>query len=937
MRSPIHRTASAVALAAALGTTPLALAQGTTSRPDPIVALLAVAADADGDGAVSAAERTAFLDGVPDTGGLTVLAVLLRPVFDRDRNGSLGATDLAPAFGALDADGDGRVTGAERVPQRAGAASRPYDALLVRAADGDGDGTTTRAEWDAWLAAVPEAVDTATLTGWIRAGSAPEDADRTAFTPSVFVLSLDSRLDVDGNGRRDRGDLEAMFARIDANADGVVTAAEFDSAPSLAPVARTRRARGWPMPTAEDRARPPEIPWQRTLDDALALVEASGKPLLVCVNMDGETASDSIAWVFYRDPEWVELMRGFVPVLASPDQREPRDHDDRGRRLPDRRFGRLIDAEHIAIEPELYERYFDGRRVAPRHVGVAADGTKLFDVFLATSSEPIEAALREHGRRDLSLPQVAPDDVDGLLASPDAAHRDRLEAMFADGSRELRVRLARAALDPERTVRHPEVLRMALLDPDPAVAEAGVATLAAHGGTDELHLFVSARRAAAGSPALRARLVDALHRIATAATADADRSQATRLARLQEGLAVRSRLIDPDRWLPAVRADGEPRAEPDEAEFAALDAALEAFAKAREAVDGTPDAVRIDARLAALNLRYAEVLIATAQDPRFVLMDAVRLGDRALAGGINGIERGRALGVLALAHWLSNETDAALAAALEALPLLVADAGSALAGRMLGVFVDLRTRDLYRAIDEGREWPAAWVADVLAARTVMLEHPATTEAELAATLDWLDVVGAWTEEGTAVRAALARFPTSPTLHERFRGQLLRDGGAAAVAPGYASLSVAPGQRAALDWFRGVARLAAAERHAQNRLPAAADDEYAAAVTALLDSIEAEPSFADSANHYVALALAGRARLALDRGETEAAAAQILDAIRANPASATWADGLGNTPTATATAIRDALDADAGAALEAGLLELGVELRRRSRRSEGRGR
>ena len=40
----------------------------------------------------------------------------------------------------------------------------------------------------------------------------------------------------------------------------------------------------------------------RSLEDGLALSQAGGKPLLVCVNNDGEPASEALARGRYRDP-----------------------------------------------------------------------------------------------------------------------------------------------------------------------------------------------------------------------------------------------------------------------------------------------------------------------------------------------------------------------------------------------------------------------------------------------------------------------------------------------------------------------------------------------------------------------------------------------------------------------------------------------------------
>jgi len=73
----------------------------------------------------------------------------------------------------------------------------------------------------------------------------------------------------------------------------------------------------WPAPTAEDWNRPCLIKWQRTWEDALAVSRETGKPILVCVNMDGEIASEHYAGIRYRDPEIAKLYEPYVCVIAS--------------------------------------------------------------------------------------------------------------------------------------------------------------------------------------------------------------------------------------------------------------------------------------------------------------------------------------------------------------------------------------------------------------------------------------------------------------------------------------------------------------------------------------------------------------------------------------------------------------------------------------------
>src|SRR5262245_55183296 len=59
----------------------------------------------------------------------------------------------------------------------------------------------------------------------------------------------------------------------------------FGSPPSLP--AGTTQEEMWPAATAEGWAKPCLVPWQRSIEDALAISKATGAPILVCVNMDG--------------------------------------------------------------------------------------------------------------------------------------------------------------------------------------------------------------------------------------------------------------------------------------------------------------------------------------------------------------------------------------------------------------------------------------------------------------------------------------------------------------------------------------------------------------------------------------------------------------------------------------------------------------------------
>lgn len=52
------------------------------------------------------------------------------------------------------------------------------------------------------------------------------------------------------------------------------------------------REQMWPAPTAADWQKPVQITFQRTWEDALAVAKETNKPILVCINMDGEIASE---------------------------------------------------------------------------------------------------------------------------------------------------------------------------------------------------------------------------------------------------------------------------------------------------------------------------------------------------------------------------------------------------------------------------------------------------------------------------------------------------------------------------------------------------------------------------------------------------------------------------------------------------------------------
>ncbi|MHC4822370.1 MAG: hypothetical protein ACYTDX_11740 [Planctomycetota bacterium] len=180
------------------------------------------------------------------------------------------------------------------------------------------------------------------------------------FSPLLLVLALG---------------LAAPAVAQDAGSEGGRT----DEAP---PTVGTRVGEGvgreqmWPAPTEEDWAKPVLITFQRTWEDALAVAEEENKAILVCVNMDGEIASEHYAGIRYRQPEASALYEPYVNVIASVYRHSPRDFDENGERILCPRFGSVTCGEHISIEPVLFEKFLKPDRVAPRHVMVELDKEK---------------------------------------------------------------------------------------------------------------------------------------------------------------------------------------------------------------------------------------------------------------------------------------------------------------------------------------------------------------------------------------------------------------------------------------------------------------------------------------------------------------------------------------------------------------------------------
>jgi hypothetical protein len=266
-------------------------------------------------------------------------------------------------------------------------------------------------------------------------------------------------------------------------------------------------------PSAPSRAleaAPQQILWQRSLEDALALCKSSGRPLLVALNMDGESASERITKENYRDPQFVALTRSFVCVIGSVFRHNPRDHDEQGRRIPCPRLSAVTCGEHIALEPQLFDKYLGGERIAPRHALILPDGTKKFDEFLLFDLRELNQKLRDAqprgdpqplgpGGLDLDRPRLAREDALAGDAHPDLARlrkegdRGSIDALIRLSVRpELGLELAQTALALKIAPEYAAFLKQRLLDTD-------LEPLARLDDSKETRTLLRADRALAGS------------------------------------------------------------------------------------------------------------------------------------------------------------------------------------------------------------------------------------------------------------------------------------------------------------------------------------------------------------------------------------------------------------------------------------------------------
>ena len=643
----------------------------------------------------------------------------------------------------------------------------------------------------------------------------------------------------------------------------------------------------WFAPTEEDWAKPCLVTWERSWDDALTVAREAGKPILICVNMDGEIASEHYAGIRYRQPDIAALYEPYVTVMASVYRHTPRDHDDDGNRVPCPRFGSVTCGEHIAIEPVLFEQFFEGERVAPRHIMYELSGGEQYDVYYAFDTKSVFLAVEEGiTKREPVEPEVNRGDRSLLerVASRATIDRKQIETAYRSGDRVMRRALLEAAAT-YREIPQVDLLRLALFGDDPELRQIAWGVLLKNPTPDAVSLIGDVLDLPLDD-ADRATLVAALEKRAEASP------QARTLAAVYTGLGADSNKVDSARWTTALEyaatqarpRDPSLKLEEGEAKVRAADPeTLVSMAEGYLSLAAHPSA----------DEDYSKLLFS---DARAVALEAET----------HGATGWRVAAVKALSSYYLGEREAAYALAEEAVGGLPEDAESWSAAAALGLFAELRQRDIANAANSKQPWPPEWLADLNGAYEVLSSHPHGTDLHAANQYDFLFALKAYRDSDLVLVRGMDRFPDSQSLHARLRQQLLfRRGisGLNSLEATYEEMLRAEGASPNLPWFAGYASLVAAEFMRRRGDAVEAAFAYDRSIAHFETSVVNNPKNEASAAHYVALCRGGQARVAFEAGEDTRAVELILSSFSRSPDSASSLDGLNISTVDTAKMVR----------------------------------
>lgn len=649
-------------------------------------------------------------------------------------------------------------------------------------------------------------------------------------------------------------------------------------------------------PAAAERPAEPQIAWQRTLEDALAVQDVTGLPLLVVVNMNGEVFNERFANTTYHDPEFIASTQGYVCVVASPDRHTERDYDALGNRIECPRFPGCTCSEHINIEPELYRRYFQGKRNAPRHVGISTDGKILFDRFLDNSmSVAIEAIAKHRGTAKQSH-LVAIDSLDELFRRRDAIARSLIETRYRKGNAQVRGELLKTAATAKNEPI--DLLRIGLRDPNENLVAIAAIALSKVGSSNSL-IDIEDALARISNADVRKQLVEQLRTIGKHSP------DAARMASHFEANAEQFAQPWRNSWRTSSLLEGRASIE------AALDRIESAIAKQRD-----NDNLRL--QLATAQAAFASALMQEGgAGVEMWLADAQRNANKVTLEALQP----EAKALQAITAWYQSDGGTAARAAVEAMASNTSarEPDAWLASNFLDVLLQVTAQTAFgRAQGDDTASLRGEVARVKTVLALLKDRTAGQERGELAGIALLEFAGLRAEARQRLEQLVARFPGSIACHDRWRNRMLIDLGAELMRHRYAKFVTDAEDQATAQWYAGYAALIAAERHTIDQRLIEAENAYGDSIERFAASAKINESYADTANHYGVLALAGRAEIRLQRNQAGTAARDLLRAFELRPESMDADDGLKRKPRAIAARVHEAL-------VKAGKTELAQQL------------
>ncbi len=680
---------------------------------------------------------------------------------------------------------------------------------------------------------------------------------------------------------------------------------------------------------ATGAAEPPDarrIHWQRTLADARALAAATGRPLLLALNMDGESASDRIVREQYRDPRFVALTRKCVCVGASVFRHNARDHDDHGRRICCPRFAGITCGEHVALEPIVFERYLaDGERIAPRHALVRADGTKAFDISLAFDMKDVDRALAAAVADVAPLEVAATAGLDwaALAARRDAHGRDALEAAVAAIDDAATLAAALAAIAAHGDAGSADALRLVVMRSGPVPRDSADALAAALRVVPPADAFAAVQRRLQrlaplpSDPGPELGDVELAHRLWPRELDASQRAVAAAFAALDQHVEPRSRMPDPpgvDLHALLQAASAVTRAEPSPpragvpaATLRPVDELERHLAQLDEAPAERRATAAWQAELAQASLELGRHRAAEAQQGAALLFeDAARYFERATAAAPDHyewwIERARVA-------FHRERFDEQIECARRALALALGSPGAAsphdaqlLANPLLQ---NARAIEALRWLGDAhaRSVGARAGADAAADRTGMVEAlralGTVAVSPFGRDADWItlgSLCGAFGLQRQHVAIAwhgAVRFPASRDLRAALNAALWQAGRPELMPVLAAALEHDRAPTADGAWFAGYASILAAEDARRQEAFAAAGDAYLRASTWFHRARTRNPDYADDCARHLAIVAVGDAFARVQAGDRRGAAAGLARAIGLHRDLAQLRDGLGN--------------------------------------------